>query len=65
MSAVGPFRAQRAPVHPEGQYGEGAGVHAAQGTPWPIEMTDIGVQYVIPGCERRTPPREHSERGER
>ena len=25
--------------------------------PWPVEMTEWGLQYVIPGCERRNPPR--------
>ena len=30
----------------------GGGVSSA---PWPVEMTEIGWQYVIPGCERRDP----------
>lgn len=69
MMSAGPFRAQNAPARPEGRrQGEGAGVHAAQGAHsarWPVEATEIGLQYVIPGCERRTPHREHSERGAR
>lgn len=32
---------------------------AAHGAEFPIEMTDIGPQYVIPGCERpQLPPAE-------
>jgi len=60
MSAASPFTARTAPARPERACGEGAGTHAA----WPVEQTEIGLQYVIPGCERRSPP-PHVQGGER
>lgn len=59
MKPASPFDARIAPARPEGRRDEGAGTHAGQGAHsarFPVEQTDIGLQYVIPGCERRSPP---------
>jgi len=55
MKPASPFPAS-APVQPDAARGVGAGRHPAPDAPhpapWPVEMTEIGLQYVIPGCER-------------
>lgn len=70
MMTASPFLAQIATPQPDGRRGEGAGTHAAQGrtppAPWPVEETEIGLQYVIPGYERREsarPARQYVEGG--
>lgn len=70
MMTASPFLAQIATLQPDGRRGEGAGTHAVQGwtspAPWPVEETEIGPQYVIPGCERREsarPARQYVEGG--
>lgn len=59
MKPASPFDARIAPARPEGRQDEGAGTHAGQGAPsarFPIEQTDIGLQYVIPDVSGARPP---------
>lgn len=70
MMTASPFLAQIATPQPDGRRGEEVGTHAVQGrtppAPWPVEETEIGLQYVIPGCERREsarPARQYVEGG--
>lgn len=68
MKPASPFDAHSAPARPEGRQGEGAGTHTTQGAHsarFPVEATEIGLQYVIPGCERRSPPPPHVQGGKR
>ena len=52
MKQISPLFSQAATARPRRVCGEGADGHITD-APWPVELTDIGWQYVIPGCERR------------
>ena len=53
MKQIGPLFSHTATTRPGRARGEGADHREAKDAPWPVELTDIGWQYVIPGCERR------------